>query len=114
MPRRGENIYKRKDGRWEGRILQNRTPERKPHYTYVYGRTYAEVKEKMESHRIMTTNRLHSPVRSKEMTSCCDAALQWLDSKRCKVKESTFSHYTNIIERYIIPTLGGSQVRICV
>ena len=108
MPRRGENIYKRKDGRWEGRILQNRTPERKPHYTYIYGRTYAEVKEKMESHRIMTTNRLHSAVRSREMTSCCDAALQWLDSKRCKVKESTFSRYTNIIERYIIPTLGGT------
>jgi len=22
MPRRGENIYKRKDGRWEGRLLK--------------------------------------------------------------------------------------------
>lgn len=26
MPRRGENIYKRKDGRWEGRYIRGRTP----------------------------------------------------------------------------------------
>lgn len=25
MPRRGENIYKRKDGRWEGRFIKHRT-----------------------------------------------------------------------------------------
>lgn len=26
MPRKGENIYKRKDGRWEGRYIKSRTP----------------------------------------------------------------------------------------
>ena len=41
MPRRGENIYKRKDGRWEGRILK---PDGK--YQYVYAKTYKEIKEK--------------------------------------------------------------------
>ena len=29
MPRKGENIYKRKDGRWEARYIKERTPEGK-------------------------------------------------------------------------------------
>lgn len=29
MARRGENIHKRKDGRWEGRYIKARTPEGK-------------------------------------------------------------------------------------
>ena len=27
MPKKGENIYKRKDGRWEGRYIKARTNE---------------------------------------------------------------------------------------
>ena len=45
MARRGENIHKRKDGRWEGRYIKARTPEGKIQWGYVYGTVYAEVKE---------------------------------------------------------------------
>ena len=44
MARRGENIHKRKDGRWEGRYIKARTPEGKIQWGYVYGAVYAEVK----------------------------------------------------------------------
>ena len=44
MARRGENIHKRKDGRWEGRYIKARTPEGKIQWGYVYGIVYAEVK----------------------------------------------------------------------
>ena len=44
MARRGENIRKRKDGRWEGRYIKARTPEGKIQWGYVYGTVYAEVK----------------------------------------------------------------------
>ena len=44
MARRGENIHKRKDGRWEGRYIKARTPEGKIQWGYVYGTAYAEVK----------------------------------------------------------------------
>ena len=37
MPRRGENIYKRKDGRWEGRYIRGRSPSGRAEYGYVYG-----------------------------------------------------------------------------
>ena len=47
MPRKGENIYKRKDGRWEGRYIQGRTPSGKAKYGFVYGKTYREAKAKL-------------------------------------------------------------------
>lgn len=47
MPRKGENIYKRKDGRWEGRYIKSRTPAGKANYGYVYAKTYREVKAKL-------------------------------------------------------------------
>mgnify|MGYP000837097035 CR=1 FL=1 len=46
MPRRGENIYKRKDGRWEGRYIRGRTPAGKAEYGYVYAKSYAACREK--------------------------------------------------------------------
>ena len=45
MARRGENIHKRKDGRWEGRYIKARTSEGKIQWGYVYGTVYAEVKQ---------------------------------------------------------------------
>lgn len=46
MPRKGENNYKRKDGRWEGRYIKGHT-DSKTLYGYIYGKTYKEVKEKL-------------------------------------------------------------------
>ena len=48
MSRRGENIYKRKDGRWEGRYIKSHE-NGKIHYGYVYGKSYREVKQKIIS-----------------------------------------------------------------
>ena len=47
MPRKGENIYKRKDGRWEGRFRKYRDANGKIKYGYVYARSYTEVKIKL-------------------------------------------------------------------
>ena len=46
MPRKGENIYKRKDGRWEGRYIKARSQTGKAVYGYVYAPTYKEAKRK--------------------------------------------------------------------
>lgn len=46
MPRRGENIRKRKDGRWEARFIKRYDSEGKAVYGSVYGKTYFEVKKK--------------------------------------------------------------------
>ncbi len=46
MGRRGENIRKRKDGRWEARIITGYAPDGNAKYRSLYGRTYLEAKEK--------------------------------------------------------------------
>ena len=45
MPRKGENIYKRKDKRWEGRYIKGHDLSGKALFGYVYGKTYLEVKK---------------------------------------------------------------------
>lgn len=47
MAKRGDNIRKRKDGRWEGRYKKGRAVDGRIIYGSVYGKTYKEVKEKM-------------------------------------------------------------------
>ena len=58
MARKGENIYKRKDGRWEGRYLK-RTPEGKSRYGDVYAKTYLETKHR--PHYIVAQTNLKEP-----------------------------------------------------
>ncbi len=48
MPRKGENITKRKDGRWEARVIYAYDENRRAKYRYLYGKTYAEAKAKKE------------------------------------------------------------------
>ena len=47
MARHGENIRKRKDGRWEGRCLIYGEEKGEKRYRSVYGRTYEEAREKL-------------------------------------------------------------------
>lgn len=44
MSRKGENIRKRKDGRWEGRYKQGKNSNGTTRYLSVYGKTYTEHK----------------------------------------------------------------------
>ena len=52
MARKGENIYKRKDGRYEGRYIKSYDINGKAVWGYIYGRTYAETKEKLAVCRV--------------------------------------------------------------
>ena len=40
MSRKGENITKRKDGRWEARVIKGYDCNGKAQYAYLYGRSY--------------------------------------------------------------------------
>ena len=48
MPRRGENVFHRKDGRWEARYVKEVTINNKKKYGSVYARSYREVKRKRQ------------------------------------------------------------------
>ena len=44
---KGENIFKRKDGRWEARYIKGYELSGKTKYGFCYGKTYREAKEKV-------------------------------------------------------------------
>ena len=44
MSRRGENIYKRQDGRWEARYIKARDATGRAVYGYIYRHSYLEAK----------------------------------------------------------------------
>ena len=106
MSKKGENIYRRKDGRWEARYIKGYSPEGRARYGYCYGRTYYEAKNKAGQARAALLH--HQPLpgrdRKKRFAVCCD---EWLQLKRNSIRESTYVKYGTIIEKHIKPGLGG-------
>ena len=47
MSKRGEKIYKHKDGRWEGRYIKSRGQDGQVKYGYVYASNYKTVRNKL-------------------------------------------------------------------
>ena len=41
--RTGQNIYKRRDGRWEARVFLGKKANGRPNFKYLYASTYREV-----------------------------------------------------------------------
>lgn len=105
MPRKGENIYKRKDGRWEGRYVKSRTFTGKIVYGYVYAKTYREVKRKLRDKSISCVSPQCTP-ELKDPNLFSSVALDWFESVKSQTKESTTNKYHNMLSSYILPAYG--------
>lgn len=101
MARRGENIYKRKDGRWEGRYKSGVRADGTAKYSSIYGKTYAEVKAALSEKRVKTAV---SAV-PKNLT-LNNLFAMWFTDIRLKVKESTYMNYQMKYEKHISSSLG--------
>ena len=103
MPRKGENIYKRKDGRWEGRYIRQYNEQGKPKYGYVYARTYNAAKQLLIDKKASsaTPEILHTSNLKYE-----DLLDEWMQFSRINIKESTYARYINLINTHIKPPLG--------
>jgi integrase len=108
MPKRGENIYKRKDGRWEGRI-----PKADGKFQYVYAKTYREVKEKkricLEDINSVATKQSASHASAEELFEL------WLSGIKGRVKPSTYGNYYCCMQKYVIPFFneaGNRQITV--
>lgn len=77
MSRKGENIYKRKDGRWEGRYIKFYDGDGKAKYGYLYGKTYSQVKEKLRDIQLDLRNGVLSKAQSGVMYS--EILSAWLE-----------------------------------
>lgn len=105
MARKGENIYKRKDGRWEGRYIKSRSSTGKANYGYVYAKSYREVKAKLISQSSCTSNSVTvDPEISSDQFE--QVAMEWFQAICPKVKESTSNKYRNLLSSYILPVVA--------
>lgn len=105
MPRKGQNIYKRKDGRWEGRYIRDRDPNGKPIRGYVYAKTYRDVKEKL-TEAIVACQTGREQLCSNEAPLFETIAQEWLETNKSQIKISTQNKYWNLLDSYILPILG--------
>lgn len=117
MARHGENIYRRKDGRYEGRYVIGKTSSGKTRFGYVYARQYAEVRCQLLQKKA-------------EACSCCPTVSrtyrgtlaqwleQWLENElRGSIKPSSYQVYRQQIRRHLLPSLGNlflDQLTPCV
>lgn len=101
MAKRGENIRKRTDGRWEGRYISSYSDTGKPCYHSVYGTTYADAKEKLEQYKTHYHQNISSKITMLELFK------EWLNVKRESIKESSYVKYYNFINNHFIPHFGN-------
>lgn len=104
MSKTGENISKRKDGRWEARYIKGYHENGKAVFGYVYGRSYQEAWEKKHQ-------ALQALCQKEEALSGADYLFnslldRFLERKKTTVKKSTYSHYCEIVNNHIRPVLG--------
>lgn len=100
MARKGRNIYKRRDGRWEGRIVLGYNCDGRRIYHSVYGKSYGEVKEKMQEY----TGK-YGGVRGRGET-IGNILYFWLEQKRGGWKTSTYANYRSMVENHLLPYWG--------
>ena len=96
MPRRGENIRKRTDGRWEGRYIESYSNSGKACYRSVYGTTYSDTKEKLKEYKKLCKN-------TGSKITVKDLCIEWLKMKEDALKPSSYVKYYSSIEKHIIP-----------
>lgn len=102
---KGENIFKRKDGRWEARYEKGRDSAGKIKYGFCYGKTYAEAKAKVTEakSKVLAGTISKSAKNTKKFSYYCDC---WLELHSTQLKASSYVKYLNCIENHIKPYMG--------
>ena len=103
MPKRGNNIYKRKDGRWEARYVKGIKADGKKIYGSVYGKTYAEAKDKQAKFIIE-----HSSLEISGKITLSELTHEWICSIENSVKRTTYQKYYSIVKNHIDTNMIGT------
>ena len=130
MARTGDNIRRRKDGRYEARVAVGRGEDGKLVYRSLYGRSLDEVMTR-RSHflngrdpkefclpvpRDEDWESLKAGFESGRLNELYEgtvsaAALEWMRSIRPEIKESTYAQYSFMLRRHIFPRIGRVKTK---
>ena len=97
MPKKGTNIFKRKDGRWEARYVKSVTTEGTKKYGSVYGKTFTEAKEKQE----LCMRNGHLSQSAVHNSTLANLMYEWLELTKNSIKKSTIQKYEGVIRNHI-------------
>lgn len=100
---KGLNIYKRKDGRFEGRITTE-IIDGKRKFKAFFGKTEEDVLSKMEKFRAS----LPQPTEKKLTLS--SIFTEWFQSISYRVKDSTLANYLLKADKHILPAFGKQNI----
>lgn len=103
MSKHGENIYKRRDGRYEGRYVIGKNAAGKTRFGYIYGHQYAEVRNELlrKKAELLGRTQQHRTPLLKEWLK------HWMENELLgSVKESSYQTYLQQINVHLLPALG--------
>ena len=118
MSKKGENIYHRKDGRWEARYKIGREESGKIRYRYLYACSEEEVKAKLTAVMQAVPAK---PVPGNANGHGCGhnlfaagsfaaVAADWMESSGTQLKRSSLTKYENLLNLYIFPSFLDVQI----
>lgn len=106
MPKKGINIHKRKDGRWEGRYKVGVSHSGDTKYKSVYGSSYTEAKDKLLS----AIAEKGIPSKQTKERTFSEILQLWLCNNRLRQKGATEHKYRTMIDRHIEPEMGSLKL----
>ena len=98
--------YKRRDGRWEFRILMGKTSEGKRIFKSYYGKS----REEAEYKAMIALDHSEDKYVVTEMT-VKELVTEWLHVTASRIKESTAANYAMKAEKHLIPAFG--EIKCC-
>ena len=107
MPRTGENIYHRKDGRWEGRYVTGRKNGRTI-FGYVFASSYREVRKRLALLR--SQQKAENEKANKDRNTTRAMGEGWLSESKAYLKASTIAKYSDYLRCYIYPLFGQKDM----
>ncbi|MEZ3435183.1 MAG: site-specific integrase [Lachnospiraceae bacterium] len=112
MSRKGENIYYRKDGRWEGRYIKGRKPDGRPQFGFIYGKQYGDVKKRLTliKAELYQDSGITAPAiyGNGSLESWAD---YWLETHvRPHVRPETYAGYRRNLDNHICAYLGKMRL----
>ena len=106
MPKRGENIRKRKDGRWEARYEKGRRDDGSIIYGYLYAASYEEVKKK----KLLALQNESAYCQKFHSVSFTQLCKEWQSSVKCTIKEISYACYHTQIQAHLLPWFSSYNI----
>lgn len=105
MAKHGENIYRRRDGRYEGRYVVGKTEDGKTRFGYVYAKQYTEVRMLLLEKKALQQKKTGNCV--KRYIFFSKWVENWMENEVLgSVKPSSYQVYRRQINKYLLPLLG--------